>query len=391
MSTRVNPGLLPEIEKYGAANISACFNCGNCTAICPLSTEEESFPRRIIRYAQIGMEDELLSSKELWECYYCGECSKTCPRQAEPGEFIAAARRYATANYDVTGISKRLFKSAWANVIFATAMAVFFAVYLLSFNQGENYKQLALWKFIPEAVVRTLGIAVFVIVGLVGLIGIIRMVRKVSAGGGLAFSGPVHWTQLNWWQAISETFFVQVLGQKNYREEDCEEIDQTSWPVRKWFVHATIMYGFLGLFAATALDFLFKPVGSSVPIYYPIRLLGTISGLALMYGTSIAILRRLQKRDKYASHSQAADWILLALLWLVGLTGFLLEIADYLPGSVMWAYPMLIVHVSLAMDLIVTLPFSKFAHLIYRTTAIFLRNLKPVEQTAKSRMTTAET
>jgi len=34
------------------------------------------------------------------------------------------------------------------------------------------------------------------------------------------------------------------------------------------------------------------------------------------------------------------------------------------------------------------LPFSKFAHLIYRTTAIFLRNLKPVEQTAESGMTT---
>ena len=388
MGTRVNPGLLPEIEKYGAADISACFNCGNCTAVCPLSTEEASFPRKIIRYAQVGLEDELLSSREIWECYYCAECSKTCPRQAEPGEFVASARRYAIAHYDITGVSKRMFKSTWANVITALVMAVFFAIYLLAFNTGEDYSQLSLWKFVPEIYVKVLGIGVFVFVGLAGLIGIIQMVRRVTANGDLAFSRPVHWTQLNWWYAIKETLFVEVLGQKKFRQEECEENTQKPLLLRKWFVHFTIMYGFMGLLAATVLDFLFKPVGSSVPIYYPIRLLGTFSGLALMYGTSIAIYKRLQKQDKYSSNSQAADWIFLALLGLVGLTGFLLEIADYVPGPVLWGYPLLIVHVSLAMDLIIMLPFSKFAHLIYRTTAIFLRNLKPVEQTAESGMTT---
>jgi ferredoxin len=380
MSTRVNPGLLPEIKKYGAVNISACFNCGNCTAICPLSSGEESFPRRMIRYAQVGMEDELLGSKELWQCYYCGECSKTCPRQAEPGEFIAAVRRYAIGNYDVTGLARRSFKTPWMNVVFVIVMAIFFAIYLLSFNQGENYKQLMLWKFIPEVYVRSLGIAVFIIVGLVGLLGILRMVRKISQAGGLAFGSPVHWRNLNWWQAIEETLFVQVLGQKDYREEECEERDQTPLPLRKWFVHATIMYGFLGLFAATALDFLFKSVGSWVPIYSPIRLLGTVSGLALLYGTSIAFYKRLQKQDKYASNSEAADWILLVLLWLVGLTGFLLEIAGYIPAQATWGYPMLVIHVSLAMDLIIMLPFSKFAHVFYRSTAIFLHNLKPLPE-----------
>lgn len=384
MGTRVNPGLLPEIKKYGAVNISACFNCGNCTAICPLSTGEESFPRRMIRYAQVGMEDELLGSKELWQCYYCAECSKTCPRQAEPGEFMAAARRYAIAKYDVTGLAGRSFKSAWVNVAFVIVMAVFFAIYLLSFNQGENYKQLLLWKFIPEVYVRSLGIAVFAIVGLVGLLGIIRMIRKISQAGGLAFGSPIHWSELNWSQAIKETLFVQVLGQKDYREEECEELDQKPLPLRKWFVHASIMYGFLGLFAATALDFIFKPVGSWVPIYSPIRLLGTISGLALLYGTSIAFYKRLQKQDKYTRSSEAADWILLVLLWLVGLTGFLLEIAGYAPAPATWGYPMLVIHISLAMDLIIMLPFSKFAHVFYRSMAIFLHNLKPLPERVPS-------
>jgi hypothetical protein len=68
----------------------------------------------------------------------------------------------------------------------------------------------------------------------------------------------------------------------------------------------------------------------------------------------------------------------LILLWLLGLTGFLLEIAVYALLPAIWGYALLIFHVALAMDLILLLPVSKFAHVIYRTTAIFLHTLKPV-------------
>ena len=36
MSHRVDTNLLPEMQQYGAVHIEACFNCGNCTAVCPL-------------------------------------------------------------------------------------------------------------------------------------------------------------------------------------------------------------------------------------------------------------------------------------------------------------------------------------------------------------------
>jgi len=65
MTQRADPGFLLELQKYGPVSIESCFNCGNCSAVCPLSTEEENFPRRMIRYAQIGMRDKLVRSKEL--------------------------------------------------------------------------------------------------------------------------------------------------------------------------------------------------------------------------------------------------------------------------------------------------------------------------------------
>jgi len=82
MTAIVDAGLLTDIKRYGAADVSACFSCGTCTATCPLVTDDATFPRRLIRLAQVGLKDQLLASKELWTCYACGECSETCPTQA---------------------------------------------------------------------------------------------------------------------------------------------------------------------------------------------------------------------------------------------------------------------------------------------------------------------
>ncbi len=56
----VDTGLLDDIKRFGAADVSACFSCGTCTAICPLSDNDGAFPRKIIRYGQVGMKDALV-------------------------------------------------------------------------------------------------------------------------------------------------------------------------------------------------------------------------------------------------------------------------------------------------------------------------------------------
>ncbi len=377
MSYRIQSSLLPEIAQYGAADIEACFNCGNCTAVCPLAEDNGNFPRRLVRYAQLGMKDRLAASKDVWMCYYCGECSATCPRQAEPGEFMAAARRYVIAQYDLTGLSEKLYTSGWFNILFTFMMTIFFSLFLLAFRHPAPLDHLVLFDFIPEWSIQLVGISLFVLAALVTVAGLVRMVRGAIRHGGLAFDFSAH-PHLNWWAAIWETFAVEFIGQKRFRTDDCEEQPATPWYMHKWVVHAAILYGFLGLFAATALDFLFKPLGSAVPLYFPMRLLGTTAGLFLMYGATAASINRLQKRDKYAAKSHVSDWMPLILLWLLGLTGFLLEIAVYALVPAIWGYSLLIFHMALAMDLILLLPVSKFAHVIYRTTAIFLHVLKPV-------------
>ena len=70
------------------------------------------FPRKPMRYLQMGLEEKLEGQLDPWLCYYCGECSDQCPRDAEPGETMMSLRRWLTSRYDFTGIS-RLFYRSW--------------------------------------------------------------------------------------------------------------------------------------------------------------------------------------------------------------------------------------------------------------------------------------
>jgi nitrate reductase gamma subunit len=118
------------------------------------------------------------------------------------------------------------------------------------------------------------------------------------------------------------------------------------------------------------------PTGTAQPIYYPVRLLGTLAGAALVYGASVFVFRRLRRNDRSSKHSTVSDWTFLTMLWLAGVTGFALELALYLPEAPFWGYPMFLVHVSISMALVLLVPFGKFAHVIYRPVALFALRLR---------------
>lgn len=383
MSHRADPGLLSELEKYGTVNIESCFNCGNCTAVCPLSSETESFPRRMIRYAQIGLRENLVNSKELWLCYYCGECTATCPRQANPGEFMSAARRYAIAQYDRLGLAKWLYTSAAFNVLFLVMLAGVLGIFIYSFHGPMPSDTLRLFEFIPSEVVHNLGVMAGIIIVLTALWGMVNMIIHVSR----ATQFP-QGTRLNWLEALWETIGLEVLGQRRYRQ-DCQVSAQGQpWFLQKWFVHAAMLWGFLGLFLATALDYLLelvgvKPTGTWVPIWDPIRLLGTLAGVLLVYGATMIIFKRWRHADEASLYSTPSDWAFLILIWLAGMSGFGLEVSIYLPQPYAWGYWMLLGHLVIVGELLILLPFTKFAHALYRTAALYVHALRPVPETER--------
>ena len=91
----------------------------------------------------------------------------------------------------------------------------------------------------------------------------------------------------------------------------------------------------------------------------------------LVYGVSVLIIDRYRASNASVRRSTTADWMLLGLLWVTGVTGFALELALYLPQPPGWGYWMFLVHVAVAMELVLLAPFMKLAHAVYRPVALF--------------------
>ena len=223
-----------------------------------------------------------------------------------------------------------------------------------------------------------------IVVFVAGLLGVATMARAVARVEGVTLRSVVgsrralRRSAAAAWSALA----VETLGQRRYRE-DCDA-DAAAQPLyrRRWFIHALTMWGFLGLLAATILDYGLsilgiKETGAPVPIWYPVRLLGTVAGLALVYGSTMLIIQRARGVERSVRHSTGADWTLLALVWLTGVTGFALELALYLPDAPAWGYWMFLFHVAIAMELVILAPFMKLAHAVYRPVALFFLALSP--------------
>jgi len=371
----LNPGLKKEIQSYGTVDFSACYSCGNCTSICELSEESAFFPRNLIRYGMLGMKEKLLSSKEIWLCYGCGECSETCPRDAGPGDYIAAIRRYAIASYEPTRLTRLMFKNPYAFT--GITLLIVLILFLLMMVMKPDH-EVARWIFnmLPFDVVHDLGMYIFIFIGLITGIGLFRMLRNIrkhetdqqarSKPGGI----------MKIWTTVRKTA-NEIATMNRYRECDSQNDAYWSskpWFLRPWFVHWTIMMGFLGLLLATILDFIFKdPV---TDIWLPSRILGTITGLMMMYGATLAIVYRITKPTHFYAKSNIADWFFLVFIWLAGFTGFWLEAAVTIHAESLMNQVIFVVHTVVSMELILLLIFSKFAHAVYRPVALFLHYLQ---------------
>lgn len=93
----LDPNFKYEISKVpGGENILSCFQCGTCSAVCPVSAKDERYdPRKIIRMALLGMRKEVLSSDFLWLCSTCYSCHERCPQDVRITGLIEAIQSIA--------------------------------------------------------------------------------------------------------------------------------------------------------------------------------------------------------------------------------------------------------------------------------------------------------
>jgi heterodisulfide reductase subunit C len=84
------------METPGAERLMLCYQCGSCTADCPVAMRVEEFrPRRIARLAAYGQRERLLEGDTLWLCAGCYTCYERCPEKVRVSEIVSALRKLA--------------------------------------------------------------------------------------------------------------------------------------------------------------------------------------------------------------------------------------------------------------------------------------------------------
>lgn len=376
MSTRVDPSLLDEIKEYGAVNAEACFNCGNCTAICPLTSTEYPFPRRTIRQVQMGLRDHLLSSTDPWLCYYCGDCSVTCPKGAEPAETMMAARRWLIAQYDHSGRSAKIYQSgktmAWAIVRTALLpLLLLLGYHLLTGGQNIVTDRVELNTFAPVLWVWVLVLGHFVYLGAHLVRNSANMARLVLGPNTSLLKVP-----LRVYLAQLKNFGVHFTTQRQWWSKcDADHRGQ----VTRWFKHLLLMTGYVIMLILVVPLLWWFQTDSLYPVYHPQRWLGYYATAILIFTSIEIIYSRLKKKEEMHRFSHHSDWAFPIFLLIGAVSGIFVHIFRYalLPWPTYVAYT---VHVMAMVAMLDTeVGIGKWTHLIYRPLAQCLEAMKHEE------------
>ncbi len=380
MSHRADPDFLTELQKYGSVSVESCFNCGNCTAVCPLSTDETPFPRGPIRLVQLGLSDELSHRVDPWLCYYCGDCSATCPRQAEPAEAQMTMRRWLTAQYDWTGLARRFYTSAaWELGSILVVAAAVVAMFVL-WHGPIVTDHVALNSFAPAAVVEVADLIMLGGLAFFLLSNIYRMWRLVLR--------PEDRADLPLGAYFTEAWRLVYHFVTQKRFSGCDDTGRRGfWANRRWRNHWLLVSGYVVMFILIVFFLDWFQTDSLYPIWHPQRWLGYYATVVLLFGAGDALWGRIRKDDQMHRFSHLSDWMFPTLLLLTALSGILVHIFRYM-GLPLATYGVYVAHLAILTPMLVLeVPFGKWSHLAYRPVAVYLQALR--EKAAQHRRVVA--
>lgn len=372
---QVEPDLefIRALIRTGGDTLKNCFQCGTCSATCPLAPVDRPFPRKEMAWAVWGMKDRLLRDPDVWLCHHCNDCSTNCPRGARPGDVLGAVRQQAIIHYALPRFMARwVGNPGFIPILLAIpALLLWGAIRyrddiggFLGFQAPTG--QEIVYSFTPL-------LPHWLLNSFFGLFGILALLA--AAVGVARFAGALRksdaWGEdpepvKGWWASLG-TVFIKILTHHNFTFCETDH--------RRSISHFGVFFGFFALVMVT-LWIITGPVNPFIrgDFIYPFsftspwKILANLGGVAILAGLLMMIWDRLYF-GHLAGTSSYFDWFLLWTLFLVVASGFATEILHYLRMDP-HRHAAYFAHLVLVFGLLIYLPYSKLAHLLYRTTAM---------------------
>ena len=99
-----------KVEEISGEDLLSCYQCGKCSAGCPMAKDMDLLPNQIIRLMQLGLREEIAKANTIWMCASCTTCGVRCPRGVDLSRVMetlrALALRDKTDYVDLQSLSK---------------------------------------------------------------------------------------------------------------------------------------------------------------------------------------------------------------------------------------------------------------------------------------------
>jgi quinone-modifying oxidoreductase subunit QmoC len=128
----------------GGDKLSMCMQCGACSGSCPIGTDMDHGPRKLIMMIRAGMKEEVFQSNTIWNCTHCYRCTVRCPRGIPVTHIVQGLAASAVdLGYAHETDTARFAKSFWWSVVHfgRTDERLVTAKYYFSFGLVEGIRR----------------------------------------------------------------------------------------------------------------------------------------------------------------------------------------------------------------------------------------------------------
>ena len=358
-TTIIKPDLqfVNQVIASGGESLKKCYQCDTCSVVCNLSPDSKPFPRKEMLQAQWGMK-EVLKSPDIWLCHQCSDCTEYCPRGAKPGEVLNALRKLCIEQYAIPPmLAKMVGDSKFLLPLIAFPVLLLLAALKITGHLAIPEGTIAYSKLFPTLLVDFIFVPAFFFAAFVLAKGVMAYWKDINEAS--PFKTKLEGNLVGNLIATLQ----DILFHNRFRQCETTYARSTN--------HLLVLFGFIFLAIVTGWGFLNEWVLHHESPYFllsPIKLLAMAGTAALLYGIFNIIKERQANADK-AGLGSYYDWLFIYVIFAVGATGLGAWLFR-LVGIKILAYPTYFLHLTSVFFLFFYAPYTKMAHMVYRTTAM---------------------
>ena len=279
-------------------------------------------------------------------------------------------RRYLTAQYDWTGLSRRICRSAKWELAALSSVAVLVLALIILYHLYIEHLDISIFRSTSMGLehmfsrITYFTLAVFLIPAFFMASHVARMLSLTMHRGG---NGSI---PLRFYLAEAKTMFLQMVTHKQILK--CPATMQK----RRWIMHWLLAFGCCLMFVIKFFFLKWFQTDGIFPVYNPQRWLGYMGAAGLLLGSLDILIERARKREPIYRQSGLSDAMLPSLLLLTALSGMAVHVLRYV-GLGLGAHYAYAAHLMIAVPmLLIEVPFGSSSHMLYRPLALYFAAVK---------------